>query len=644
MSLPRLTAILLAFIVTACGTIATPITPSRAADNPTVAKLEALGGFPCENSAFTCVTLTVPLDHSNTADERTLDVTFAVLPATGERKGMFVTATGGPGSSGIASADSYTAAFDPAIPEHFDIVFFDQRGAYQSGNLQCPVAAAAYYATDGRAITAEQEAALLVTARTFAEDCVAEMGVDVSTLAFYGTAQAVEDLELFRQAIGDEQFWLYGESYGTQYAQTYAAAHPDHLAGLVLDGTVDLTQSGVEYYRDQATAFSDVLIATLEDCTRQTACAETVANGDLRSIYDRLYTEAEDAPLSLGFPLGSGQQVERTLTLADLETAAAGYLYSTGSRQLFQRAIAAAGQNNRVPLARVLYNTQGADADTLQVAADPTYSDALFFAVECNDYNWQVGSTETSAEAYLRAGDALDETLPYFSSLFYGDLPCVYWPAQAPAERPAPLAAEDYPVLVLNATLDPATPAAGGWRVFERLADGYLIEMEGGSHIIFGRGDACVDDIVTNFLVDDEVPSERVTRCEGVVADDFIPASPTDASTFETPLDAMNAVYDEINNLPEYYYWDYATLTVMGCTYGGTLAFAPSAEGHQFRLNECAFSQGWSMTGNGLVESESGTFTLVVIINDDAANRLAYTLDAEGNPSVTGMYEGTLLE
>ena len=309
-----------------------------------------------------------------------------------------------------------------------------------------------------------------------------------------------------------------------------------------------------------------------------------------------------------------------------------------------QRAIAAAGQGNLTLLARVLYNQQGADPDTLQVPEDPTYSDALFFAVECNDYNWQVGSAETSAEAYLRAGDALDENLPYFSSLFYGDMPCVYWPGQPPAERPAPLSAEGIPVLVLNATLDPATPAAGGRRVFERLADGYLIEMEGGPHIIYGRGDACVDDIVTNFLVDDEVPTERVTRCEGVVADDFISVAPTDASTFETPLDAMNAVYDEINNLPEYYYWDYATLTVMGCTYGGTLAFAPSAEGHQFRLNECAFSQGWSMTGNGVVESESGTFTLVVIINDDAANRLTYTLDAEGNPSVTGMYDGTLLE
>ena len=56
--------------------------------------LKRLGGYPCLDSDFTCVTLTMPLDHFNPGDARTIDVVFAVLPATGHRKGMFVTATG----------------------------------------------------------------------------------------------------------------------------------------------------------------------------------------------------------------------------------------------------------------------------------------------------------------------------------------------------------------------------------------------------------------------------------------------------------------------------------------------------------------------------------------------------------------------
>jgi hypothetical protein len=134
--------------------------------------LDKLGGYPCPDSDFTCVKLTVPLDHFAKDSQQTIDVVFGVLPATGERKGMFVTATGGPGSSGLASADSYTASFDKSIPEHYDIVFFDQRGAYQSGNLQCPDAVATYYSSDGKSDTPEQEKALIQTAHTFAEDCI----------------------------------------------------------------------------------------------------------------------------------------------------------------------------------------------------------------------------------------------------------------------------------------------------------------------------------------------------------------------------------------------------------------------------------------------------------------------------------------
>ena len=64
-------------------------------------------------------------------------------------------------------------------------------------------------------------------------------------LPYLGTQHAVEELEPFRQLTGDEKFWLYGESYGSQDAQTYAAMHEDHLAGLSLDGTVDLHSVGL---------------------------------------------------------------------------------------------------------------------------------------------------------------------------------------------------------------------------------------------------------------------------------------------------------------------------------------------------------------------------------------------------------------
>ena len=92
----------------------------------------------------------MPLDHFDPTSSRTIDVVFAVRPATGARKGMFVTATGGPGYSGVSVADYYTSFFDSALTRRFDLVFFDQRGLALSGGLTCPNAAAAYYRSDTR--------------------------------------------------------------------------------------------------------------------------------------------------------------------------------------------------------------------------------------------------------------------------------------------------------------------------------------------------------------------------------------------------------------------------------------------------------------------------------------------------------------
>src|SRR5512141_15281 len=123
----RLSVILAIFI---SSIAAAPFPPSETSSkNTTEQSLADLGGSPCsEDSSFTCVTIDVPLDHFNPADTRTIPVVFAVLPASGERKGMFVTATGGPGTSGVLLADSYSAGFDASILESFDVVFFDQRG------------------------------------------------------------------------------------------------------------------------------------------------------------------------------------------------------------------------------------------------------------------------------------------------------------------------------------------------------------------------------------------------------------------------------------------------------------------------------------------------------------------------------------
>ncbi|MBI5935222.1 MAG: alpha/beta fold hydrolase [Chloroflexi bacterium] len=637
--------LLLAALTQACAgglptltdeTGATAGNASAASETSTL--LKKLGGEPCPDSDFTCVTLEVPLDHFH-PDGRTIKVVFGVLPATGQRKGVFVNATGGPGTSGLLSADDYAAAFDPSIPENFDIVFFDQRGVGLSGGLQCANAAAAFYRANWDASTPDGEAALTQSAKTFAEDCVAEMGAPES-LPYLGTAQAVEDLDDFLDALGVDKFWLYGESYGTQYAQTYAASHPDRLAGLLLDGTVDLTRSGFDFYVSQAQAFNDSLAVTLAACNEDDLCSADM-NGDAIAAYDALAARLKISPLPFEFPLPTGEKETRGFTFSDLETTASAYMYSETARMIFLRALASyARTGDLIPMARILYDALGLDPETLAAIPDPSFSDAIYYAVECQDYGYPGATPEQRAEIYLRAGDAYDDSLPRFSSIFYGDLPCAFWPnATENTERPAPLVATGIPTIVLNGTADPATPYEGARAVHSRLEDGYFVGETGGPHVIFGWGNSCVDDLVTAFLVADLLPAHEVT-CDGVVVSEYVPLLPVNAADFENPLHALAALDDEIYYLPEYYYWDYETPTAIGCPFGGTFSFVMTDEGEKFSFFQCAFLDGFALTGDGLYSYDDESLTLHLSIRGLANGALNYQRNADGNISVTGTYNG----
>lgn len=591
--------------------------PLNAAGNSqsTRERLEQLGGAPCPDSAFTCVTVTVPLDHFNPADPRTIDVVFAVLPATGTRKGMFVTATGGPGTAGIGCcADYYTSFFVRGLTEHFDIVFFDQRGAGLSGGLTCPDAAVSWALADWRADTNARAKKMRNAAQNFSASCDAESGAS-ALLPFLGTNQAVQDLDVFRALMGDDKLWLYGESYGTQYAQTYANAHANHLAGMMLDGVVDLTMDGIPYYANATQAFNDTLVAALQACAKNTACARDFGMNPLRA-YDKLAARLRSQKQPILFPLGTGPRAARSFGFSDLESTGMGSMYGQSGRMLFVRALAAyARDGDLVPLARLLYPNLGVDETTLHAVPDDTWSDVIFFGVECRDYGYFSTDTNTSWTNYYKGAKPVEDSGLRLASLIWGDLPCVYWrDAAHDITRPPHWSAPGVPTLVLNALADPITPINSARAVYEHLDDGYLITQRGGPHVIFGRGIACIDSIVNAFLLDDVVPSLRETECPGKVMDAYVPLAPRTAKEFSSPLQAMQSAETEIYYLPEYWYWDYATPTGVGCAYGGTVKFSAQGDLTKFVLQDCAFTDGFQMTGNGVYDYAADRFQLDVSV------------------------------
>jgi hypothetical protein len=163
--------------------------------------------------------------------------------------------------------------------------------------------------------------------------------------------------------------------------------------------------------------------------------------------------------------------------------------------------------------------------------------------------------------------------------------------------------------------------------------------MEGGAHVIFNRDDSCPDNIIKDFLLDSKKPVERKTNCEGVIATPYIPLAPSSVRLFDNPLQAMDAAFNEIFYLPDYFYWSRNNLGLAACSKGGVIGFAAERDnGDQFRLSDCAFFNGFSMTGVGSYKDK--VFTLDVRINGFENGTLTYTKDADGKISVTGEYAG----
>ena len=310
-------------------------------------------------------------------------------------------------------------------------------------------------------------------------------------------------------------------------------------------------------------------------------------------------------------------------------------------RSQFLRDLAATTQGDYIPMARAAYDSIVVDPDTLQAIPDPTYSDAMYYATECQDYAFYLGagSPEARMNAWLDAGEKLGINELRLGSTFYGDMPCVFWPAQPKADpRPKPIVDPSYPTFILTATADVATPIANAMRLFGRLKDSYLLEAIGGDHVIFGRGDECPDKIITDYLVSGTLPATRVTTCPNQVIDEYVPNARARAADYRDALALMASMEAQITNSDDYTYRVDADPITMGCDLGGTLTYTPVDTGTVLALKGCTFSRGAPLTGAGRIDDDAGTFRLVVRLT--GRDRLSYFDDADGVKSVKGTFRG----
>lgn len=453
----------------------------------------ALRWRPC--GGFQCATLPVPLDHADPSGPRIeLSVIRAPAREPDRRIGALVVNPGGPGGSGVDYVRDAATSFPGELRDRFDIVGFDPRGVGGSGPVDCVKDMGPYYALDFSPDTPAERDALVAGVRAFVDGCVRNEG---ERLAHLSTDDTVRDLDRIRAALGDDRLTYLGFSYGTVLGARYAAAYPDRVRALVLDGALDPSLDATQLVVQQAAGFEHVLDSFLRWCARDTDCAFR-RGGRTARAFDRLSARVDREGLAV-----PGTTPPRRLTATEFDLALAAALYE-GRRgfSFLGEALDAADRGDGRGLAEL------SDAYT-ERHADGTYGgiEEAFLAISCSD-----GPPVGGLDGVRAAEEQVVGVAPRLGrAIVNNSLACAFWPVPAP--QPAPIRAPGAPpILVIGTRHDPATPLAWARSLAEQLESGVLVTAPGDQHTAFGLGNACVDSTVVRYLVDLEVPS-RTRRC-----------------------------------------------------------------------------------------------------------------------------------
>jgi pimeloyl-ACP methyl ester carboxylesterase len=573
-----------------------------AAETTLLEATSAMTLVPCELSSLKCTTMTLPLDHKANDPERTIDITFALSFASVESKGILFYFVGGPGGSGLASAESYLSSFDDRLTQYMDVVFVDQRGTGPVHGLSCPKAQAAF---DTTTASLDDPVGAKLAARTYVTDCTAELRRD-DLLAFVNSDQAIRDSEAFRQAIGSPKVWMYGESYGTQFVQAYASQFPQTIKGVILDGVVDLNLNAEGFYRRYVLASERILSDTLAACATIADCA-TDMGGDAAAAYDALAARLKAGPIDVALTLADGSTTTRNLTIGLLETNAFYALYGPEGRSSFLRVLAAANHGNLVPMLQLGYSNLYIDPETETGIEDPGWFSAAYYAITCTDYDSGTGTPDERADTILAEAQALAPQAPRLLRSYYLErMACAYWPHQGPSNRPEPYAGGDWPTLVLNGTADPITPVSMAYSVFDNARNAWSVVMQNGPHVIWGRGLACPDGLVYDLMIDGTLPAAREQQCRQELVGDYTRLTLLDPAQEANPVQVARAVDAELyQNIP-LGGWDGGDPKTVGCDYGGTVQAVASADSQTtYKLDACRFWPELAVSGTA-VETNHG--------------------------------------
>ena len=331
-----------------------------------------------------------------------------------------------------------------------------------------------------------------------------------------------------------------------------------------------------------------------------------------------------------------------------LEAVAFYALYGPDDRGAFLRVLAAASRGNLVPMLRLAYATLVIDPETERGVADPAWFGAAYYAITCLDYAEGGSDRDANAHRIMAEAKSFAPRAPRLARAYFAErLACAYWPERGDVLRPRPFTGGDYPTLILNADVDPITPVSMSYSVLDYARNGYLVVMQGGPHVIWGRGLTCPDEIVYGLLFDGTLPEAKEQLC----SQDFVGAyqrlTLTDPGDAADPFLVARSLQLELGQSPELYNWGRDAPLAIGCDHGGAVEVSAAEEGAAYSFVKCAWWPGLVFDGTGIAieaGAENIGLTLDLAVSGNHIGKITYRHNSATDAmTLSGTYDGKVV-
>jgi pimeloyl-ACP methyl ester carboxylesterase len=452
----------------------------------------SLHWHPCtaQGASLQCASLQVPLDYSR-PHGRKITLALSQVPATApvsKRQGVLLVNPGGPGGPGLGLAAFVAQGLDPAVASEYTIVGFDTRGVGASvPSLSCDASFFSRARPDYIPTSAAEELQNENRAKMYAADCEKKYGW---LLPYMTTENMARDMDSIRVALGEQQISYFGYSYGTYLGQVYATLFPHRVRRMVLDSTVDPKGAWWTDNIDQDYAFEARLkaffawMAKYDDVYHLGSTPAEVSASFYRA---RASLEAHPIPGPSGQPLVGADEFDDTMLIGGYDNT-----YWPG----LAAALAAYVNNHSTSQLLAQYDNEGIQSEN---------EFAVYNAVECADVNWPrnwaTWNSETRRVYATAPFEAWDNA--WFNAA------CAFWPVKGPSQ-PLQIKGAGLPgILMIQGTLDPATPYAGAQVAHSLLPSARMVVVVGsGNHgqSLSDPPNNCVNGYLNRYLATGELP------------------------------------------------------------------------------------------------------------------------------------------